>query len=84
MRPPHRRELFASTRKPVATSRLGEVGNSGSMTRQQRRSYIVTRDMKMPREKLQSLRRIPKTMQEENPSGIPLLHVYGFGAFLGT
>jgi len=50
------------------------------MARKKRRNDIVSRGMKMISHQPQRLRRISKTVQEENPVSIPLLHVDRFGA----
>ena len=51
------------------------------MSGQERRTHIETRGMKLDRELSQRLRCIPKTMQEENSSRIPLLQIDRFRAF---
>ena len=45
------------------------------MTWQQWSSYVVSRAVEIRRKKTERLRRIPKAMQEENSSRIPLLQI---------
>lgn len=50
------------------------------MSRQKWCAHVVTDRMNLACEKLQGLRRVSKAMQEENPVGIPLLHINTLGA----
>lgn len=75
---PQLRQLGTRARKPFFTPRLNELIDARSMSGKQRRTDIKAGFMQISSKQPESLRRVPKTMQEENPNGIPLLHVYCF------
>jgi len=64
---------------PLVTTGFNECLNGATMPGQQWHTNSKARYVEILRKQPQSLRRIPKTVQEENSIRIRSLQVYGFG-----